>query len=357
MPSVGIICEYNPFHNGHLYQINKIKELFPNHTIIAVMSGNFTQRGIPSVLSKEEKTKIAIENGIDLVIELPFVFATQSADIFANGAIEILKKLKVNYLVFGSETNDIEFIKKSASKQLDDSNYNKRVKELLDSGENYPTAMSKALDDKAINTPNDLLGISYVKAIIKQNANIVPYTIKRTSDFHSKDIDKISSSTAIREAIKNGIDIKKSVPINTYELLKEKTSIDYFNFLKYKILSEEISINKYQTVDEGLENRIIKVINDCNSLDELIKKVKTKRYTYNKLSRMFTHILCSFTKEEASNNKNIKYIMVLGFNQTGRKHLNSIKKELDMPIITTKKYYRELLSIENRIDNIYKVIN
>ena len=356
MSSIGIICEYNPFHNGHLYHINKVKELFPDSTIIAVVSGNFTQRGIPSILSKEEKASIAVENGIDLVIELPFVFSTQSADVFAKGAIEILKTLKVDYLVFGSESNNIELIRQCAEKQLTDSNYNNRVKDFLDSGENYPTAMSKALNNEIINTPNDLLGISYIKAILTQKANITPITIKRTTDFHSSKIDEISSASAIREAIRNGIDVKKAVPLNTYKFLCKKKQIDYFNLLKYKILSEETAIKKYQTVDEGLENRILKVIKDCNSTDELIKKVKTKRYTYNKLSRMFIHILCSFTKDEAKNNTDIKYIVVLKFNPNGRKYLNSIKKDVNIPIITTKKYYQELLSLENRIDNIYKLI-
>ena len=357
MPTVGIICEYNPFHNGHIYHINKVKDLFPQSTIIAVVSGNFTQRGIPSILSKEEKQKVALENGIDLIVELPFVFATQSADIFAQGAIEILNKLKVEYLVFGSESNNIELIKMYAEEQLKNKEYDLKVKELLNLGNNYPTAMSKALNYNSLNKPNDLLGMSYVKAILKLNANITPITVQRTNDFHSTNIENISSASAIREALKNNSDIKESVPLNVYKILKQKKQIDYFNLLKYKILSENTLIKKYQTVDEGIENRILKVIKNCNSLDELIKNVKTKRYTYNKLSRMFIHILCSFTKEEAIANKNIKYIMVLGFNSKGRFHLNRIKKEIDIPIITTKKYYNSLLSIENRVDDIYKIIS
>ena len=131
---------------------------------------------------------------------------------------------------------------------------------------------------------------------------------------------------------------------------------NYFSLLKYKIISENKSINKYLTVDEGIENRILKVINQCDCIDDLINKVKTKRYTYNKLSRMFIHILCSFTKEEAKLNNNIKYISVLGFNENGKHILNTVKKNIDVPIITTKKYYLDLLELQERIDNIYNLI-
>lgn len=355
---IGIICEYNPFHNGHVYHIKKIKEMFKDSIIIAVMSGNFTQRGIPSILSKEEKTNICLNHDIDLVVELPFIYATQSSDIFANAAISILEELKADYVIFGSESNDIELLKKIADIQLNDTNYEHRVKQYLDKGINYPTAMAKALnkDNTFISSPNDLLALSYIKAIMKQKANIIPLSIKRTNDFHSNLLnDNIVSASAIRNAITQNKDIKDFVPDDVYNNLKDKKDKDYFKYLKFKIISEGVCINKYLTVDEGLENRILKVIDDSTSLDDLIKKVKTKRYTYNKLSRMFIHILCSLTKEEASENKEIKYIRVLGFNKSGQKHLNKIKKEVTIPIITTTKYYSELLKIEKRTDKIYKL--
>jgi len=357
MKKIGIICEYNPFHNGHIYHINKIKEMFEDSIIIAVMSGNFTQRGIPSILSKEEKTKIALNNNIDLVIELPTIYSTQSADTFAYGAISILKQLKVDYLVFGSENNDIENLTNLAKFQLNNKNYQEKVKDYLNEGLNYPTAMSKALG-YSINTPNDLLGLSYIKAIIKLNASIIPLTIKRTNDFHSLELDNsICSATAIRAAITNNKDISKYVPKEVELILKDKKDIDILPLLKYKIISEGTSISKYLTVDEGIENRIIKVINKCNSLDELIKMIKTKRYTYNKLSRMFIHILCSITKEYAINNKEIKYIRILGFNNKGQKILNKIKKEVTVPLIVNTKYYKELLKDEIKIDKIYELIS
>ena len=192
MKSIGIICEYNPFHNGHIYHINKIKEMFPDSVIILVMSGNFTQRGDASIINKWNKTKIALNHNIDLVIELPFIFTNQSADTFAFGACSILNYLKVDYLVFGSESDNIDYIKNIVNIE-DDKKYQEKVKELLDNGINYPTALSKALKDFNINLSdsyNDLLGISYVKALKKLNSKITPITIKRTNNYNNKTLTK-----------------------------------------------------------------------------------------------------------------------------------------------------------------------
>ena len=360
MKSVGIICEYNPFHNGHLYHINKIKEMFPEHNIILVLSPSFTERGEISILNKFDKTKIALEYGVDLVVELPFLFATQSADIFATGAISILNHLKCDYLVFGSESNNVDDLIMLANTQLN-KNYDKLVKKYLDSGINYPTAMSKALKELTnieIKNPNDLLGLSYVKEIIKNNYNIKPITIQRTNDYHNLKVKgKIVSASAIRNLISNKKNIKKYVPTLTYKLInKNNFSEKLFNLLKYKIIStKDLSI--YQTVDEGIENRINKYIINSNSLDELIKNIKTKRYTYNKISRMFIHILCDFTKEEANKFNNISYIRVLGFNNKGKLYLSKIKKDIDIPIITNPKNYNiDMLNLEHRITNIYNLI-
>lgn len=360
MKIIGIICEYNPFHNGHLYHLKKIKEMYPSSCIILVMSSSFTQRGEISILNKWEKTDIALQYGVDLIIELPFVFSTQSADIFALGAISILNHLKVDTIVFGSESNDPNQLIEIANIQLNNPNYNKIVKDYLDKGENYPTALSLAINqlyNKTISLPNDLLGLSYVKEIIKQQSNIEIKTIQRTNDFHNKKLNhKIVSATAIRNNLDNK-NIKKYVPSFTYQYLKEKYPTDnYFTLLKYKIISEQENIKIYQTVDEGIHHRILKYIDETNSLEELIQKIKTKRYTYNKIHRMLTHILCSFTKEEAKNIK-INYIRVLGFNQKGIHYLNKIKKDLTIPLITNyKKEYNTLLEIETKIDKIYSLI-
>ena len=349
MNTIGIICEYNPFHNGHLYHLEKIKELFPDSLIILVMSNNFTERGNVSILNKLEKTTIALNHNIDLVVELPFKFACSSADTFALGSIKILKELKVDYLVFGSESNNIDKLKELANIQINNKEYSYLVKKYLDEGINYPTALSKALKELSnitINEPNDLLGLPYVKEIIKQKANITPITIKRSNDYHK-------SSTDIRNNL-NSDSIKEYVPDDVYKILKDKKEIDYFNYLKYKIISDK-DLSKYLDVDEGIENRLIKNINGINNLEDYIKLIKTKRYTYNKINRMFIHILTSYTKKD--NNTNLDYIRILGFNKLGRSYLNTIKKEINVPIITNiKKKDELLLSTDIKVEKIYNLI-
>lgn len=361
MKSVGIICEYNPFHNGHLYHINNVKKMFPEHTIILIMSSSFTERGEVSIINKFDKTKIALSYGVDLVVELPFVFASQSADIFAKGSISLLNNLNCEYIVFGSESNDIDSLKELANIQLKNKNYDKLVKKFMDDGNNYPTAMNKALKElggKNINNPNDLLGLSYIKEIIRNNYNIIPVSIERTNDYHSlKTNNKIVSASAIRNLIKKKKNIKRYVPSVSYKYInKNDFNTTLFNLLKYKINSEN-DLSIYQTVDEGIENRIKQYINETNSLEEFILKIKTKRYTYNKISRMLIHILCNFTKEKANKLKEITYIRVLGFNNKGKNYLNKIKKETNIPIITNPKNINdEMLQLEHIVTNIYNII-
>lgn len=361
MEIIGIICEYNPFHNGHLYHIRQIKKKYPDSLIILVMSGNFLQRGDISVINKWDKTKIALHYGVDLVIELPFQFATQSADVFSYGAIKILTSLKANKLVFGSECNDIKFLSKLANTQINDPVFNEKLKEYMDTGINYPSAMSKALKDicgKTVNSPNDILGLSYIKEIKRQKSQIKPISIKRTNSYKSIDFNKkIVSALTIREAIRNNISIDPYMP--KYSLKFLDTTINkekYFPLLKCKIISEINCLDRYQTVDEGIENRIKKAIYSCYSMEDLVKKIKTKRYTYNKVQRMLFHILCGFTKEEATDAiKNI-YIRVLGFNENGQSYLNKIKKEVDVPIISNYSKGKGLLELEFRVNAIYASI-
>lgn len=358
--STGIICEYNPFHNGHLYHINKIKEMFPDDIIVLVMSSHFLQRGDSSLINKWDKTDIALSLGVDIVIELPFVFSSQGADIFAKGSIEILKNMNVDKLIFGSETDDIKLLSNIADIQIDNYEFDLKVKTYLDEGISYPTALSKAVCDLTnikIDKPNDLLAISYIKEIKKQKANIEPLCIKRTNDFHSLKLDnEVVSATSIRNALKENKDIKKYVPPIVYEYMKKDLSFteDYFYLLKYKIISDFNILNIYHTVDEGIENRIKKYIYTSNNMDELINNIKTKRYTYNKVKRMLTHILCSYTKEEALRTQNGEYIRILGFNTKGKEYLNKVKKTSLLPIITGYSNIKsEVLDIEKRVSSIY----
>ena len=331
MEIIGIICEYNPFHNGHIYHLKKIKEMYKDSLVILVMSGYFSERGEISILSKEDKTNIALKNGIDIVLELPFVYATQSADKFAYAALKILNEFKITKLVFGSECNDINLLKNIVDIQLNDNNYNDMVKKYLDQGLNYPTAMAKSLNIKEdIFNPNDLLGISYIKAIVSNNYNIEAVSIKRTNDYHDlKSTNDIISASNIRNKIISKENVKKYLPKESYEFIKTINYDRFFELLKYKIITDD-NLDSYLTVDEGIENKLKKVIINCNSYEDLISHIKTKRYTYNKLNRMFIHILIG--KLKTDNNLKIDYIKILGFNKNGKKYLNNIKKDINIPI-------------------------
>ena len=336
--AVGVIAEYNPFHNGHMYHLKKIKEMFPNEEIVAVISSSFTQRGEPSIINKWDKTDICLKAGIDLVIELPYVFSTESADYFSYGALTILEKLGVDKFVFGSETNDIDIFKKIVDIELNNEDFDKLVKIYLKFGNNYPTALSlalKDLDGEVLTLPNDLLGISYVKIIKENNYKIKPFCIKRTSDYNSLSIDNnISSATAIRKALEENKDVSSLVPDFVLEKFSElHFKEEYFKFLKYKIMLDD-NLERYQTVDEGLGFKLKKEIISSTSYDELIEKIKSKRYTQNRINRMLNHILCDFTKEKKSKCQDLEYIRILGFNDKGQIFINKNKKKCGLPIIS-----------------------
>lgn len=348
MEAVGIICEYNPLHKGHLLHIEETKKLFAGRVIILVLNGYFLERGEISVLSKENKTKLALIYGVDLVVELPFVFGTQSADVFAEASITILHHLGCKYVVFGSESNNVEALEKVARLQ-DTKEYNEKVKELLQRGVNYPTALAKALEvEENVFNPNDLLGISYIKAIQKNGFDIKPVTIKRTSDYHDIEAnDKIVSASNIRAKLKANMDISSYVPRKVNKLIENLTMEDLFGYIKYKILTDN-DLSRYLTVDEGIENRLKEKIVDANNLEEFIFAIKTKRYTYNKISRMLIHILVGVPKD-INKLARIEYIRVLGFNKKGRAYLHDLKEDLDvslLPIANTLTYKYEILASE-----------
>ena len=350
---IGIIAEYNPFHNGHIYHLNKIKEKYPNSIIILVMSGYITERGDISIINKWDKAEIALKYGIDLVVELPFKYASQSADMFAKGAIEILNELKVDKIIFGSESNDIDLLYKLATTQLSN-DYNTLVKKYLDKY-SYPDALGKALKELTninINTPNDLLGLSYIKEIINNNYNINCETIKRTNNYNSKVLENISSATSIREAINNNIDISNSVPKETLDKINRSLVLDnYFELIKYKILATD-DLTYILGIDEKIEPRIKTSINISNNINELIQNIKTKKYSYNRIKRLLIYILFDYKKDE---HNNINYIRILGFNKKGSNYLSSIKKDIKTTIITNYSNSNHLIDIDIRISNILSI--
>lgn len=347
MEIIGIIAEYNPFHNGHIYHINKIKEMYPDSILVLVLNGYFLERGEISLLTKENKTKIALDYGVNIVLELPFIYGTQSADTFANMSIKLLNKLNVNKIVFGSECADITLLEKLADKQLEPE-FGKLVKFYLDEGSNYPTALAKATNIDFEYKPNDLLGISYIKAIKENNYNIERVCIKRTNDYHDLDSnEEIISASNIRNKLKLNENINKYLPSEVIDNLIKVNKDVYFKLLKSKIITDD-NLNDYLDVDEGIEYRLKKNIIISNNIDEFIEKVKTKRYTYNKLNRMFIHILIGLKKSD--NYIDDKYLRIIGFDSIGRNYLQKI--DYIASLKNTKVYDYEL-----KASLIYDLIN
>ena len=316
MNVIGLVCEYNPLHNGHIYQINKIKEMYPDSIIITCLNGYFMERGEVSYLTKENKVKASLNNNIDIVVELPFIYGSQSADTFSYHAIKILNELNIDTLVFGSESNDIDNLKKIALMQEND-DFNNKVLDEMDKGISYPQALKNVLNIDYEILPNDLLGISYIKAINKINKNINAVSIKRTSEYHDTlSNDNIISALNIRNKFDNNEDISKYTPV--YNLV---TKVDHkllFKLIKSKILTDD-NLDTYVDVNEGIEFRLKKYINESNNLKEYIELIKTKRYSFNKINRMLIHILLGFKKED---NIDINNIRILGFNNNGKNYLN-----------------------------------
>jgi len=324
---IGIIAEYNPFHNGHLYQIQKAKELTGADTVIAVMSGNFTQRGHTSLINKFEKAKIALQNEVDMVIELPTIYSISSAENFALGGIKILNEIgDIDYLVFGIEEENLEKLQTIADVLVNEDNEFKRnIKEELDKGNSYPKAreivLKKVLSSENVENimqkPNNILAIEYLKALKITNSKIKPFAIKRKNTMHNDENinENYASGTYIRKLfIENNFnEIKKVVPKYTYERLLELknhgtyvTSInDFSDIIIYKIRTmtkEEIS--QIADVNEGLENSIKLASTSCKTIDEIVDKVSTKRYTKTRISRILTYILLYITKSEMEQSKN-----------------------------------------------------
>lgn len=361
MKTVGIIVEYNPLHNGHLHHIEETRKQSNCDCLIAVMSPNFTQRGEPAMIDKFTRTKMALQNQVDLVVELPFVFAVQSADIFAYTSVSILHHLGVDEIYFGSESGIIEELYTLAD-VLDSEDYNKAIKKYLDQGLSYPTSSNNAMNDvypnEAYNQPNNILGIQYIKALKKLKSKIQINTIIRanTGYFDELSSGKIQSATAIRKAMKSNQEITEFVPSSVGNLLKDRKIIDLNNFteyFKYNIHSlSNTEINSIVGFEEGFENRLLKV-KEFNTVDELIHKSITRRYTNSKIRRALIHLLVNTKKEELVSFE-IPYIRVLGMNDTGKNYLSSIKKDFTPQIISkVKEGIHPYLDIELRASKIY----
>ncbi len=357
MQIIGIVTEYNPFHNGHLYQIKKIKEMYPDTVIIVAMSGNYTMRGEISVLDKWNKTNIAINNGIDIVLEIPFIYSNQSSDIFSYAALKMLNEFKIEKLVFGSETNNIDLLSLASSVQIDNKKFDSLVKDYMSKGYNYPSSIGKSIYELTgikIKESNDILGVSYIKEILKNKYNIKPISIKRTNNFKTNTKkSNIISAYEIREFLNKNESIKEYVPNNVTPYIKKVDYEKLFNLIKYKVISEKNFLNKYHLIDEGIENRIYEGVIKCDNYDDLVKYISNKRVTINKVNRILINIFVGLTKEEASN-KELSYIKILGLSKNGKKYYSKIKKDINIKVCN--KFEKDIMNTELKASYLYSII-
>lgn len=362
---LGIVAEYNPFHNGHLYHLQETKKQTGATYTIAIMSGSFTQRGSTAILDKWSRAEIALHCGVDLVIELPTLYSISSAENFADGAIKILDSLKVvDYLSFGAETSDVSILQ-----QVSDVLYRepKKYKTLLShelrKGLSFPKARENALmmylNDirrfaNVISSPNNILGIEYLKALQKYKSSIQPFVVHRSSvGYNDLDYtDNMASSTAIRNIIKNnGFDVLRNLlPSASYSILMQNIKKghivpDLSSFEKeiiYNLRRMDISeISDLPDVSEGLEFAIKNTANSCNTLNEFLNIIKSKRYTNTRIQRILLYSLLGITKKDMELSKKVQpYVRVLGVNKRGKFLISEIlKANPKLEVVTSVKRY------------------
>ena len=359
---IGLIVEYNPFHNGHLHHIQEIDRLFEDNIKIAVMSGDYVQRGEPSLINKFEKTKIALSQGIDIVIELPAFYSTQSAEIFTKGSINLLNKLSCSHIVFGSESNDLEKLKRIATISMT-KEFELSLREFLAEGLSYPTAFSKALFDEKLGS-NDILALEYLKAIKAINLKIEAYCIKREKiGYYDDEKDNFASATHIRKILldynKKKEDklnkIKNLVPEFSYKILEENFGVfsclsDFYDLIKYNIIKNHSNLKNIQDLEVGLENRLYKYSLENSNFDEFFNNILTKRLTISRLQRILLHSLFNLTETITERVKNkIPFVKILGFSTKGQEYLNYLKKSdnySERKILTSNRDLKEILNEE-----------
>ena len=345
MITVGIISEYNPFHNGHKYQIEKIREKVKKDfneecIIISIMSGNFTQRGDMAIMDKYMRSKAAVENGVNLVLELPIMYSISGADIFARGALNILNNLKcIDFLAFSVEDIDKFDDLKAVSNMLKNptKEYTSLLKENLKQGNSYMNSSANALEFyfnknlDFIKKPNNILAFNYLKYI----KDISPMPIQRIGAKHdsTKENDTIASAMQIRNMILNGENVDKFIP---YEIKKSKIKPvlfkDYFFTIKNIILNKKNELSLYPEVETGLDNRIYNNITNFDTMKEFIDKISTKRYTKSRIRRILMYILLNIKKTDIEEYKNHtpNFIRVLAMDSRGRKVLKEIKNDINI---------------------------
>ena len=396
MKAVGLVTEYNPFHNGHLYHLNKAMELTGADISVAVMSGDFVQRGEPAVLDKYTRASMALNSGVNLVIELPVNYAVSSAESFASGALTVLDYIKADSIAFGSESGDIERLSKLAHILCDNEDMlYKEISKCTANGISYAAARQKTVEkltDKdtaaMLTSSNNILAVEYLKAIIKNNYAIKPYTVQRQGDSYNDTYIRsdYASATALRGNLKAD-NISKYIPVKAGLILSSNTNYIYpdditealftrlldilfassydknvfiENVMKYPDVSKEIAGRLYKsamdmiirTVPQGAESKD----NVAFSFGSLCEHIKTKEVPLSRIKRALVRITLGLDKKHMEKYENEPYIRVLGFDKKGQEYLSYIRKTVEVPLITKTADYKEMLLDDIHAANIYNMI-
>lgn len=375
--TVGIIAEYNPFHNGHLYQLQEAKRRSGASFCVVIMSGPFVQRGTPAFIDKMSRAEMALKNGADLIIELPVRYAAGSAEYFSMGAVSLLENLGViDSLCFGSESGDVDAMKIIADyMQKDCDEFNKSIAKYVKSGNSYPSSYEKALLEHCttlepdvlkdlISAPNNILGLQYMKAITHFNSQIKPLTIKRKqTGYHDPSLERvpdeeqsIHSATAIRSSLEQKAslgDIEKSVPSSVYSILSEEkgypvTASMLSDMLYYALSTSTVEeLASLQDITPDLARTMKNSLSQFESYEQFIFVLKSKQYTYTRISRCLLHILLNiknYAIKDMSPEEITPYGRVLGFRRTASILLKEIKQKGTIPLITKMADAKDILN-------------
>ena len=374
MKIIGIIAEYNPFHNGHAYQIACAKERFGADAVVVIMSGAFTQRGIPAIFDKESRAKMALACGADLVIELPIMASTASAEGFAFGAVRTLDSLgMVDELLFGCETDHIElFYRTAALLENESDDFRSRLRSRVHEGNSYPKARAAAFPKEIptgfLDTPNNILGVEYVKALLRLSSSMVPVCLRRKGSQHHdlSPSGNFISAGALREKIGN---LPRSIesfsilhpyfPKGAYEICLQEWGdgkcvfVDDFSLLLHDRLYETDDFTIYSDCSESLSAKICRYRDQYISFSQFCQLLKSKDLTYTRISRVLCHILLRIRREDCQRFLSLPrapYIHILGFNRLGASILSEIKKaggQEPVPMFVSPKEGERLLSQEH----------
>ena len=396
MKAVGLVTEYNPFHNGHLYHLNKAMELTGADISVAVMSGDFVQRGEPAVIDKYTRASMALNSGVNLVVELPVNYAVSSAENFAAGALKVLDYIKVDSIAFGSESGDIERLSKLAHVLCDneDTLY-KEISKYTANGISYAAARQKVVEkltDKdtaaMLTSSNNILAVEYLKAVIKNNYAIKPYTVQRQGDsYNDTDIrSEYASATALRGNLKAD-NISKYIPVKAGLILSSNTNYIYpdditealftrlldilfassydknvfiENVMQYPDVNKEIAGRLYKSamdmITRTVQQRSESEDNGAFSFGSLCEHIKTKEVPLSRIKRALVRITLGLDKKHMKKYSNAPYIRVLGFDKKGQEYLSYIRKTVEVPLITKTADYKEILLDDIHAANIYNMI-